>query len=110
MLGAWIEIAELERGNPLLAGSSRDQWLLEYLRTSVSDRICRRKERFWRVGFPVIEMIEQSCIDTIVVADATDQQDKTFGPAKGLAIVRSSGAVPLYGICENGQPNLAANA
>src|SRR5579864_5575787 len=36
--------------------------------------------------------------------------DNTFSADDGLAIVTSLGGAPLYGICENGQPNLAANA
>ena len=35
---------------------------------------------------------------------------KTFSSDAGLAIVTSFGAIPLYILCKNGQPNLAANA
>src|ERR1700684_2120732 len=36
--------------------------------------------------------------------------DRTLSCNEGLSIVTSFGATPLYGICENGQPNCEANA
>src|SRR3984885_7168409 len=76
--------------------------------------MCRRRVS----GSPAATRVDEVSLDTWNSPTAPLKSlgrpslgsDRTFSAEEGLAIVTSFGATPLYGICENGQPNWAANA
>src|SRR3984885_7472848 len=85
MLRVGIEIAELESGKRLLTRKRCDQRLFEHFLTLVSGRIARGKGRCRRVGFPMLEMIEHRCIDSIEVPDTPDMQAQSERISRGYA-------------------------